>query len=61
MKRLEELDEELVKMTKCRIRVRDTIHAGVRMSINSVLKNLQTSQSCCCFYAEEDDIKTDPY
>lgn len=61
MKRLEELDEELVKMSNCRVRVRDTVHAGVRMSINSVLKNLQTSQSCCCFYTEGDDIKTGPY
>lgn len=60
-KRLQELDEELVKMSNCRVRVRDTIHAGVRMSINSVLKNLQTSQSCCCFYTEGDDIKTGPY
>lgn len=61
MKRLEELDQEIVRMNNSKVRVRDTIYAGVRMSINSVLKNLQTSQSCCCFYTEGDDIKTGPY
>lgn len=60
-KRLEELDEEIVRMGNCKVRVRDTIHAGVRMSINSVLKYFQTSHSCCSFYADEDVIKTGPY
>lgn len=61
MKRLEELDADLVRMNNCKVRVRDTVYAGVRMSVNSVLKHIQTSQCCCSFYAEDDMVKTGPY
>ena len=60
-KQLAEMDEEIVKMKHGKVRVRDTIYPGVRLSINSVLKNLQTAQSCCSLYVDGDDIKTGPY
>ncbi|MDO4204706.1 MAG: FapA family protein [Selenomonadaceae bacterium] len=60
-KQLMEMDEEIVKMKNGKVKVRDTIYPGVRLSINSVLKNFQTAQSCCSLYTEDDDIKTGPY
>lgn len=60
-KLLAKMDEELMQMKHGKLKVRDTIYPGVRLSINSVMKNFQTSQSCCSLYTDGDDIKTGPY
>jgi len=60
-KTLKELDVELQKMKRGRIRVKDTMFPGVRMSINSILKNVQVEENHCTQYVEDDFIKIGAY
>ena len=60
-KQLAKMDEELMQMKHGKVKVRDTIYPGVRLSINSLMKNFQTAQNCCSLYTEGDDIRTGPY
>ena len=58
---LKELDAELQKMKKGKIRVKDTMYPGTRLSINSILKNVQVEESHCTHYVEDDFIKIGVY
>lgn len=58
---LREIDAELQKMKKGKIKVKDTMYPGVRLSINSIIKNVQVEESHCCQYVEDDFIKIGPY
>lgn len=58
---LKELDAELQKMKKGRVRVKETMYPGVRLSINSIMKNVQVEESHCTQYVEEDFIKIGAY
>lgn len=58
---LKELDAELQKMKRGKIRVKDTLYPGARLSINSIMKNVQVEEKCCTQYVEDDFIKIGPY
>ena len=59
-KELKEIDAEMQKMKKGKIKVRDTMYPGVKLSINSIMKNVQTEEKHCCQYVEEEYIRTGP-
>lgn len=56
-----EMEEEMEKMKNGKVRVGDIIYPGVRMSINSVVKNVQEESRHCSFIVTDDDITTGPY
>ncbi|WP_233127421.1 DUF342 domain-containing protein [Anaerovibrio sp. JC8] len=58
---LKELDTELQKMKRGKIRVKDTLYPGARLSINSIMKNVQVEEKCCTQYVEDDFIKIGAY
>jgi len=58
---LKELDAELQKMKKGKVRVRDVMYPGVKLSINSILKNVQVEENHCTQYVEDDFIKIGAY
>ncbi|WP_027407305.1 DUF342 domain-containing protein [Anaerovibrio sp. RM50] len=58
---LKELDTELQKMKRGKIRVKDTMYPGSRLSINSIMKNVQVEEKCCTQYVEDDFIKIGAY
>ena len=60
-KQLKELDAELQKMKKGKVKVRDTMYPGTKLSINSILKNVQVEEKHCVQYVEEDFVRTGPY
>jgi uncharacterized protein (DUF342 family) len=60
-KEANELSEELLKMQKGKICVADTVYTGTRLSINTVMKNIQTEEKHCTFSVEDDYIRTGPY
>ena len=60
-KLIQQLTEEMQKMKKGKIRVRDIIYPGAKLSINSILKNVQQEEKHCTMYAEEDFVKSGPY
>lgn len=59
-KELKEIDAEMQKMKKGKIKVCDTMYPGVKLSINSIMKNVQTEEKHCCQYVEEEYIRTGP-
>lgn len=60
-KLLVELDEEMQKMKNGRIRVKEKLYPGARLSINSILKNVQAVEQHCTLYVEDDFIRSGPY
>ncbi len=58
---LNELDEEMQKMKNGKIRVKEKLYPGVKLSINSILKNVQSEEQHCTLYVEDDFIRTGPY
>lgn len=60
-KQLKELDAELQKMKKGKVKVKDTMYPGTKLSINSILKNVQVEEKHCVQYVEEDFVRTGPY
>ncbi|MCR5176737.1 MAG: FapA family protein [Anaerovibrio sp.] len=58
---LKELDTELQKMKRGRVRVKDIMYPGVKLSINSIMKNVQVEESHCTQYVEDDFIKIGAY
>ncbi len=61
-KRILEIEELLAEMTKGRIRVSDTIYPGVRLSVNSQLKSIQTEYKRCTISLNEDgEVAVGPY
>jgi uncharacterized protein len=55
------LETEMQNIKKGKIRVFDTIFPGVKMKVNSAMKNIQTEQKRCTFYVDEDVVRTGPY
>lgn len=60
-KQLKELDAELQKMKKGKIRVKDVMYPGARLSINAIIKNVQVEEKHCVQYVEDEFIRTGPY
>ena len=60
-KLLQQITEEMQKMKNGKIRVRDVVYPGAKLSINSILKNVQVEEKHCTLYVEEDFVKTGPY
>lgn len=58
---IKQMEEEIEKMKNGRIKISDTMYPGVRLSINSVMKNVQEEEKHCTLYVEEDFIKSGPY
>lgn len=57
-KALRDMEKEMDGMKKGKVRVADTLYPGVKMSINTILKNVQTEEKHCTLYIEDDFIKT---
>ena len=60
-KLIAELQEELSKMEKGKIRVADCIYPGVNVSVNSVLRNFQSEVRGCTLSVEDDAVAIGPY
>lgn len=60
-RRLREIDAELQKMRNGRVRVLDTMYPGVRLSINSIIKNVQVKETHCTQYVKDDFIVVGAY
>lgn len=60
-KRLREIDTELHNMQNGRICVADTMYPGVRLSINSIVKNVQVKETHCTQYVKDDFIMVGAY
>lgn len=60
-RRLREIDEEMQKMRHGKVRVLDTMYPGVRLSINSIMKNVQVKETHCTQYVQDDFIVVGAY
>lgn len=60
-KRMKEIDAELQQMKNGKIRVSDVMYPGVRLSINSIIKNVQVKESNCTQYVKDDFIVVGAY
>ena len=60
-KRLREIDAEMQNMKHGRVCVADTMYPGVRLSINSIVKNVQVKESHCTQYVKDDFIMVGAY
>ena len=48
-------------MRNGRVRVLDTMYPGVRLSINSIIKNVQVKETHCTQYVKDDFIVVGAY
>jgi len=61
-KRIIEIEEQLGNMKKGKIRVSGTIYPGTRLSVNNILKNIQTEYKHCTIYLNaENEVEVGPY
>ena len=61
-KLIQDLQEELSKMKKGKVRVKDIIYPGVHVSVNDVMRNFQTEARGCTLALNEDgEIVIGPY
>ena len=60
-KMIRQLEAEMQGMEHGKIYVSDTIYAGVKLKVNSIMKTIQAEQKHCSFYVDEDTVKTGPY
>lgn len=60
-KRLREIDAELQNMQNGKVCVADTMYPGVRLSINSIVKNVQVKETHCTQYVKDDFIMVGAY
>ena len=61
-KRLMEIETQLSNMKHGKIKVSDTIYPGVRLSVNSILKSIQSEYKHCTISLNEDgDVEVGPY
>ena len=60
-KRILELEEQLADMKNGRVRASDCIYSGSRISINSVVKNVQKDYKHCTMYLEDGEVVLGPY
>lgn len=58
---IRQMDAEIQGMQKGRIKVSDTIYPGVKLKINSIMKNIQTEDHHCTLTVVDDCIRTGPY
>lgn len=58
---IETLEGRILRMKKARIRVADCIYPGQKITISSVMKNLQTEERRCTFYVKDEEVVTGPY
>lgn len=59
--RILELEEQLAEMKNGRVRASDCIYSGARVSINSVVKNVQKDYKYCTMYLEEGEVVIGPF
>ena len=60
-KEIQELEEAMGRMKEGKIRVSDTIYPGVRITINSVIMNVQSSIPHCLLSVKDERIHIGPY
>lgn len=61
-KRIREIEEQLLNMKQGKIRAEDTIYPGTRLSINNILKSIQSEyKHCTLALNEEGDVEVTPY
>lgn len=60
-RKLRDIDVEMQKMRNGVVRVTDTMYPGVRLSINSIMKNVQAKEVHCSQYVKDDFIVVGPY
>ena len=60
-KEIKALEEELGRMKLGKIRVGDTVYPGVRVSINSIMKNVQSEIKHCTLSVRDDQVDIGPY
>lgn len=60
-KEIQDLEADLSKMKNGKIRVSDVIYPGVRISINSVLKNVQSEIRNSTLSVKDDQVTIGPY
>ena len=61
-KRLVEIEQQLSNMKQGKIKVSDTIYPGVRLSVNSILKSIQSEYKRCTISLNDDgDVEVGPY
>lgn len=58
---IHKMEAEMDAMKKGRVRVGEVMYPGVKLTINSVMKNVQTEEKHCTLSVEEDFVKTGPY
>ena len=59
--RILELEEQLAEMKNGRVRASDCIYSGSRISVNSVVKNVQKDYKHCTMYLEDGEVVIGPY
>ena len=60
-KEIQALEEAMGRMKEGKIRVMDTVYPGVRISINSVIMNVQSSIRRCLLTVKEERINIGTY
>lgn len=61
-KRLVEIEQQLSNMKQGKIKVSDTIYPGVRLSVNNILKSIQSEYKRCTISLNDDgDVEVGPY
>ena len=60
-KKITELEEKLKEMKNGKVRVDDTMYPGVRLSINSVVKNIQEVYKHCTMKLSEGEVALGPF
>ena len=60
--RLMELEAQILSMKQGKIKVSDTIYPGVRLSVNNILKSIQSEYKHCTISLNEDgEVEVGPY
>jgi uncharacterized protein (DUF342 family) len=60
-KEIQALEEAMSRMKEGKIRVADTVYPGVRISINSVIMNVQSSIRRCLLSVKDERINIGTY
>lgn len=60
-KRIVELEEQLAEMKNGKVKASECIYTGSRISINSVVKNVQQDCKYCTMYLEDGEVVVGPY
>ena len=61
-KRILEIEAQLANMKNGRIKVSDTIYPGVKLSVNGLLKNIQSDyRRCTIFLNDNGEVEVGPY